>query len=894
MANAKQMMQPKKTLSATNETTGCLRRLQTKSPPHWQGATDKMKVRAMNKHIRQPGKGKVEPQIDAAAFERYGEGRTLIPLRHYLAEDPDGKPTGKLPGRKGWTMRKFVAERVIHNAVAGNINVGWRLKGEDVVLDVDPRNGGLESFKRLCDDVPAFDPSKFVKVLSGRGDGGFHLYMTKDAAAPIRETLKEYPGLEFKSTGRQTVCAGSLHHATGKHYTFDAESPQIEDGIARMPKVLLELLHREPGVASEGDEDGPMTRADVERLFANLDPTIVVPDNAAFEKFAPAAKKACADEDAEEAVLDWLALDDSQDDPRGRWDSYDNDKPGGIGIGTLIEQFLKPHGVTQADIHSVFRIKPEDDFPDDLGAVVEFDAMEDAPAEERMPWDPPAPPKSRTYTETKLPALLDFAEACLIEQGAQLYQMGGRLVHPVRADKDSADDESIRRKAGSLTIGEVNQHRLREYVIEHAPFHKTGKKGEQVKYAAPMGFAAHLLARGDKWRFANLNGVIETPTLRRDGTILDCDGYDSKSGLLLDMGGVEFPAIPEEPTKAQALEALALLKEPFAGFPFVTNAKGQSASRSVMLSAVLTALVRRTLHSAPMHGTSAPTMGTGKTLAIDVVSLIATGRLTTAMSQGANEEEDEKRLFSVLLQNDLILLIDNVKRPIEGDALCTVLTQSTWQSRILGESRKVEVPTNALMMASGNNLTFKGDMTTRSLLCRMDAQMEKPETRRFKIDLKTWVPKHRVALVVAGLTLLRAFVVAGRPGLDTLTPFGRFEDWSNLVRGALVWLGEPDPCKTRAFIATDDPEHNDLGQLLAAIKDNAGDEEHTAAELVKMGEECSDDVLIEAILNAVPKANGKAFGRYLHARHGKILEGLRLDGRYDKHGKVWRYRVRDA
>ena len=63
-------------------------------------------------------------------------------------------------------------------------------------------------------------------------------------------------------------------------------------------------------------------------------------------------------------------------------------------------------------------------------------------------------------------------------------------------------------------------------------------------------------------------------------------------------------------------------------------------------------------------------------------------------------------------------------------------------------------------------------------------------------------------------------MVAGRPGLDRLEPFGRFEDWSNLVRGALVWLGEPDPCYTRAFIAGDDPERTALGTLLQAMYDN--------------------------------------------------------------------------
>ena len=148
-------------------------------------------------------------------------------------------------------------------------------------------------------------------------------------------------------------------------------------------------------------------------------------------------------------------------------------------------------------------------------------------------------------------------------------------------------------------------------------------------------------------------------------------------------------------------------------------------------------------------------MGTGKTLAQDTVSLIATGRLTTAMSQGGNEEEDEKRLFSVLLQGDQILLIDNVKRPIEGDALCTILTQSTWQCRVLGESKKVEVPTNVLMLASGNNLTFKGDMITRALLCKLDAGIEKPEIRRFDVDLKTEIPKRRPELVAAGLNPAR-------------------------------------------------------------------------------------------------------------------------------------------
>jgi hypothetical protein len=47
---------------------------------------------------------------------------------------------------------------------------------------------------------------------------------------------------------------------------------------------------------------------------------------------------------------------------------------------------------------------------------------------------------------------------------------------------------------------------------------------------------------------------------------------------------------------------------------------------------------------------------------------------------------------------------------------------------------------------------------------------------------------------VAADTILRAFVCAGRPGLDKLQAFGGFR-LSNLS-GPLVWLGEPDPCIT--------------------------------------------------------------------------------------------------
>lgn len=323
------------------------------------------------------GKGTPEPKVSAEAFARYGKRRTLIPLRHFKAKDAEGKSTGKLP-RKGWTTKKYVTASVIHNAVADNTNVGWRLGPEDLVLDIDPRNDGLNSFARLCSDV-SLDQSRYVRVDSGRGDGGFHLYMLKPADMATRETLEEYPGIEFKAIGRQVVCAGSLHHATGKHYTFVAEGhPQIEGEARSAPKALLKLIQYKPSAGGE-DGDGVMTAEGAALLLDDLDPAVVVPDNDAFEDFAPSAKKACADADAEAYVLDWLARDKSQDSPVDRWNSYRNDKPGGKGVGTFI-YILKLHGVGQDAIDKVFpptRITAKEDFPDDTSDDMDFDTPAD-------------------------------------------------------------------------------------------------------------------------------------------------------------------------------------------------------------------------------------------------------------------------------------------------------------------------------------------------------------------------------------------------------------------------------------------------------------------------------------------------------------------------------------
>src|SRR5262249_42722346 len=71
-------------------------------------------------------------------------------------------------------------------------------------------------------------------------------------------------------------------------------------------------------------------------------------------------------------------------------------------------------------------------------------------------------------------------------------------------------------------------------------------------------------------------------------------------------------------------------------------------------------------------------------------------------------------------------------------------------------------------------------------------------------------------LVSAALTLLRAYWEAGLPP-QPLEPYGSFEEWSDLIRSALVWAGAADPCTGREGLeAASDETFEAHAELLAA------------------------------------------------------------------------------
>ena len=323
----------------------------------------------------------------------------------------------------------------------------------------------------------------------------------------------------------------------------------------------------------------------------------------------------------------------------------------------------------------------------------------------------------------KLSDIATNAEAFLIDAEVLFYQRAGLLVRPVPDTVAAAGG----RKAKTASLKPISEIYMRDQLCRQIKWQRYRHREQKwVDTDPPSEVAATILDRAGEWRFPNIDGVVTTPTLRPDGTILYEPGYDRATQLLL-FEPPKLPPIAEKPSRDDALQALALLDELLGEFPFVD----QQASRSVALSALITPVVRGAFPVSPAHVARAPTAGSGKSYLFDTASAIV-GQPCHVIAAGKTEEETEKRLAACLLAGYPLTNIDNVNGELGGDFLCQVTERPLVSPRVLGRSEQPQIPNRMTIFATGNNIRLKGDMVRRALICSLDARIERPELRTFK------------------------------------------------------------------------------------------------------------------------------------------------------------------
>ncbi len=491
--------------------------------------------------------------------------------------------------------------------------------------------------------------------------------------------------------------------------------------------------------------------------------------------------------------------------------------------------------------------------------------------------EPPAPIRLRSG---QLAAVVGQAEKAMLYSGIryqdQMYQRGGQVVRVCRLP-EGGTERGVTRPAGVVVIQKVTSDFLIQALSEHVRFLKIDGRTKEKKWAPadpPKQLADLILSRSGKWPFPALRGVLACPTVRPDGSLLLRPGYDLASGYF--MAHKLKVQVPENPSREEAVQAFSKLKALLDGFAFVSE-----VDLAVAISLVVTAVIRAALDTAPLIMTTATTRGSGKTTLGDTAAMLATGRCCPAVAATSDRQELEKRLIASLLSGDAIVNLDNITGELGSDLLCQATTGPAPKVRPLGTSQDTIIPNTALWITNGNNMQVRGDLARRTLECRLDPGVERPELREFAFNPIQEAGRRREELLKAVLTLVRGYVAAGRPGIGK-PPMGSFEMWSDLVRNPILWAGGADPCESCETIISDDPEAANLGALLEAWHACFGEEKKSVKEVVDFGapEGFSESGLaLREAIEAV-SVGGRdlkaALGRFISRNAGRIVAGKRF------------------
>jgi putative DNA primase/helicase len=179
--------------------------------------------------------------------------------------------------------------------------------------------------------------------------------------------------------------------------------------------------------------------------------------------------------------------------------------------------------------------------------------------------------------------MAEEAEHQLVLAGAENYQLDNRLVRPVLSKVFTAGP----RRAAVAQLLPITLSYMQGQLAKHIDWVTIGRGNKIVRRGVDKDLVRLLLEKTGDWKeFRSAAGVIMTPTLRPDGSLLVSEGYDPETALIL-MCPPKIPAVPDAPSRKEGLAAIRRVATLFDEFPFKDE-----PSRAVAVSDVVTAVVR--------------------------------------------------------------------------------------------------------------------------------------------------------------------------------------------------------------------------------------------------------------------------------------------------------------
>lgn len=436
----------------------------------------------------------------------------------------------------------------------------------------------------------------------------------------------------------------------------------------------------------------------------------------------------------------------------------------------------------------------------------ERDAIEASFSDDGQPEPAAARPRSAdprlriVVQDDRLAAMRDASIAALRRRGDVFVTPAGRIV-------------TLDRR-GSRAAGRAH---LAAVLSEEARFVRVNRDREgntvDKPVAVPIDVVAAVLDMGDYPTLRPLKKVVHNPALLASGRVVTSPGYDAESTLyFVPPPGAVF-SIPEAPTKADA-EAAAKALLWYVRHTNFCEASGPSA----WLALVLTLAGRQAFTQCPTFGFDAAEAQIGKTNMIKIAYGVIYGGAAeqgrTLQKFPSTEDEIEKR-FPLWAKHPLVAF-DNMTTSLASGALDLAITAGSAGTRLLGSNDPDKADllcdlSSVVFAYSGCNLAVGADQLSRTIVTRIKPSL----TKKFDFDPDdaTFYAAQRASAVSAALTLLKAFICAGMPQTDG--PHCRFTEWSRLVRGAIKWIGMPDPWGAAAVDQTAEARGEALHALAA-------------------------------------------------------------------------------
>lgn len=725
-----------------------------------------------------------------------------------------GDPSCKEPLETGWRRARHSREKLL-DFWSKDHPIGWALGPEDLVVDVDvptkekPNKQGPQSLERLEKLLGSTLDAATVEIASP--SGGRHFYFKKPKDLAVHKTIKAFPGLDFITSGGYVVIAGSPHWQGGT-YRFSELSTLVEDfARAIAPKALLDLIAKDPEVDIDPKNlPDAVSGKLLGKMLDELDPT-AYRDYGDWRKVLFASHSATrGSAEALDVFIAWSTKDQNYHEAgaeiRDLWRKLKPTKLDGITIGSLFQE-LKDAG--KMDVVRLVRATM------DFAEVTEFKK----PEKDRIRY---------TIDEMEVNDML----VASLGKAKNLFQRAGSLI--------SIADGGLNPIA-PLTLCEMASEVCELLIFKPG----ANGKGAWIPTRIPERVGRQVVARGSWFGVPALRSLTPIPVFTRFG-VLQLPGYHNESGVFY-RKTIDVPTVASRPSKHEARAALDRLLDVVVDFPFAGP-----AHRSVWVSAFLGILARPAIDGPlPLFFFIGNQPGIGKTMLVNLISKILLGTNAPGSSLSNDEEEMRKSILAAALKNDALTLFDNLPNGSDfgSPVLDSVLTSRSVRGRLLGQTKIIEAEIETVFFATGNRigLSRNSDSLRRLAFCALTYADEDPKSRTaFKHGdeqgLERYVLANRAQFIADGLTILQAAKVAELE-LPTLRAWGSYSAFSDVVRRALVWLGEPDPLDTLAEIELFNEDADELATVIEGLTKVLGlGTYRTSAEILSALRDAGDSI----------------------------------------------------